>query len=38
MLMPEIDPIELPEQETAVPSNGSGIVRLVNIENEMREA
>ena len=36
--MPEIDPIELPEQETAVPSNGSGIVRLVNIENEMRDA
>ncbi len=38
MLMPEIDPIELPEQEVAVPSNGSGIVRLVNIENEMRDA
>ena len=36
--MPEIDPIELPEQELDVPSNGSGIVRLVNIENEMREA
>ena len=38
MLMPEIDPMELPEQEVAVPSNGSGIVRLVNIENEMRDA
>ena len=38
MLMPEIDPMELPEQEVAVPSNGSGIVRLVNIENEMRNA
>ena len=38
MLMPEIDPMELPEQEIDVPSNGSGIVRLVNIENEMRDA
>ena len=38
MDIPESDPIELTEQDVAVPSNGSGNVRQVNIEQEMREA
>jgi DNA gyrase subunit A len=38
MDIPETDSVELSEQTTAEPANGSGVVRTVNIEQEMREA